>query len=685
MLALYEDLHWADPSTLELLSMVVDRVERLGVFAVMTFRPGFVAPWTGHAHVTSLTLSRLGQRQGARMVERLTGGRPVPPEVLEQILAKTDGVPLFVEELTRTVLDSGLLADAGDRYELSGPLPPLAIPATLHDSLMARLDRLAPVKEVAQIGAVIGREFSHELLAAVAPMSADQLGEALEELVGSGLVFRRGAPPEATYSFKHALVQDAAYSSLLKSRRRQLHGSIAQVLEEAFPETGATQPELLAHHFTEARQIERATAYWLKAGERSAARSANLEAIRHLERGLEALTSLPDGPERDRQELRFQIAIGTPLIAVRGYSAPQTGAAFSRARLLCERLSEAEPLVAALSGEFVYHFVRGNYPTMRQLTDEARQVSERLPDPVIRLAAHRLAGITAMHFGAFDEARSEFEAILRLYAAGRHRSQPVHYVHDPKVSALTYLALVLWLLGFPEQAQRSSAAAFRCAAELNQANLTAHVHNFAGAGLGELVGDVSTVRAHADAIIELADRHDLGYWRLNGLILRGWTLVQEGNTEAGIALMHQGAADRAAQGVGWYQARYLCMLAAAYAQVGRAEPGLRVIAEAKALAARNDEHMWESELDRNHGELLKVAGAPVPDIEACFARAVATTVQQGAKSLELRAATSLARLWAEQGERAAAHDLLAPVYRWFTEGFNTADLKDAKQLLDRLA
>jgi predicted ATPase len=629
-------------------------------------------------------MSRLGRRQGADLVARVTGDKPLPAEIVEQIVVRTDGVPLFVEELTKTVLESGLMRDAGDRYELSGPVPPLAIPATLHDSLMARLDRIAPVKEVAQIGAVIGRKFSHELLAAVAPMSADQLGDALEELVGSGLVFRRGTPPEATYSFKHALVQDAAYSSLLKSRRQQLHGSIAQVLEEGFPETAATQPELLAHHFTEARQIERATAYWLKAGERSAARSANLEAIRHLERGLEALTSLPEGPERDRQELRFQIAIGTPLIAVQGYSAPQTGAAFSRARFLCERLGEAEPLVAALSGEFVYHFVRGNYPTMRRLTDEARQVSERLPDPLIRLAAHRLAGITAMHFGAFDEARSEFEAILRLYEADRHRSQPVHYVHDPKVSALTYLAPVLWILGFPEQARRSSTAAFRCAAELNQANLTAHVHNFAGAGLGELLGEVSTVRAHADAIVGLADRHDLGYWRLNGLILRGWTMVQEGNTEAGIALMHQSAADRAAQGVGWYQARYLCMLAAAYAQAGRADPGLRVIAEAEALAARNDEHMWESELDRNHGELLKVAGAPVPDIEACFARALATTVQQGAKSVELRAATSLARLWTDQGRRAEAHDLLAPVYGWFTEGFDTADLKDAKVLLDEL-
>jgi class 3 adenylate cyclase/predicted ATPase len=685
VLALYEDVHWIDPSTLELLGLVIERVQRLPVLVLLTFRPEFQPPWTGQAHVTAVTMGRLGRRQGADLVARVTGDKPLPAAIIDQIVARTDGIPLFVEELTKTVLESGLLADAGDHYELSGPLPPLAIPTTLHDSLMARLDRLAPVKEIAQIGAAIGREFSHELLTAVAPMSASQLADALEQLVRSELVFRGGTPPEATYSFKHALVQDAAYQSLLKSRRQQLHGRIAHVLEERFPETAATQPELLAHHFAEARQIERAVDYWLKAGERAAARSANLEAIRHLTRGLEALETLPESPERDRQELMFQIAIGTPLIAVQGYSAPQTGAAFSRARVLCERLGEAEPLVAALSGEFVYHFVLGNYPLMRRLTDEARHVAERLPDPVIRLAGHRLAGITAMHFGAFAEARAEFEAILRLYEASRHRSQPVHYVHDPKVSALTYLALVFWLLGFPAQAQQSSVAAFGCAAELNQANLTAHVHNFAGAGLGELLGDAPRVRVHSDAMVELADRHDLRAWRLNGLILRGWTMVQEGAAEAGIELMCQNAADRAALRVRWYQARYLCMLAGAYAQVGRAEPGLRAIAEAKALAARNDEHMWEAELDRVEGDLLKVQGGSGPEIEACFARAVAVARRQGAKSLELRAASSMAGLWRDHGRRAEAHDLLAPIYGWFTEGLDTADLKDAKVLLDELA
>ena len=290
-----------------------------------------------------------------------------------------------------------------------------------------------------------------------------------------------------------------------------------------------------------------------------------------------------------------------------------------------------------------------------------------------------------MYFGAFAEARSEFNAILCLYDAGQHRSQPVNYVHDPKVSALTYLAPVLWISGFPEQARRSSVAAFRCAAELDQANLAAHVHNFAGAGLEELLDNVPSVRVHADAILELADQHNLDYWRLNGLILRGWAMVREGAGEAGIALMRQNTADRTALGVGWYQARYLCMLAVAYAQVGRVEPGLRVIAEAKNLVARNDEHMWEGELARIEGELLQLQGASVSGVEACLARAVATTRHQSAKSLELRAATSLARLWAGQGERAQAYDLLAPVYGWFTEGFDTADLKAAKALLDALA
>jgi predicted ATPase/class 3 adenylate cyclase len=681
LLMIYEDVHWIDPSSRELLDRVVERVTGLPMLLLITFRPEFQPAWAGRSHVTMLALTRLAWHQGAMLVERVAGGKALAADTVNEIVNRTDGVPLFAEELTKAVLEAGGLSDSAEGKSRAAP----ALPATLHASLLARLDRLGlGAKQLAQTGAAIGREFSHELLGAVARRTARDLQDELVRLVSSELVFQRGTPPNSVYTFKHALVQDAAYSTLLRSDRQLLHARIAEAVEQNFPERVAREPEVLAHHFTEARQIDRAVSYWLKAGERAVQRSANLEAIRHLTRGLKVLGTLPESPERDRQELAYQIALGTPLIAVHGYSAPQTGAAYSRARALCERLGEAEPLVATLSGEFVYYFVRGDYPMMRRLSDEARQVSERLPNPLIHLASHRLVGITAMHFGAFPKARSEFETILCQYDAGRHRSQPVHYVHDPKVSALTYLALILWILGFPEQARRASSAAFRCAAELDQANLTAHVHNFAGAGLDELLGDVRGVRTHAEAILELADRHNLGYWRVNGLILRGWTMVQQGSTEAGIALMCQSAADRAALGVSWYQARYLCMLAAAYAQVGRAGPGLSILAEAKDLAARNDEHMWEGELARIEGELLRIQGALTPEIEACFMRAMEITRAQGAKSLELRAALGLARLWCDQGQRSDARALLAPTFSWFTEGLETADLRAAKALLEEM-
>ena len=685
VLALYEDVHWIDPTTLELLGRVVDRVQRLRVLTVITFRPEFAPPWTGHGHVTTLSLSRLARRQGAAVVGRVTGGKRLPDEVLEQILAKTDGVPLFVEELTKTVLESGLLEDTGDCYELTGPLPPLAIPATLQDSLMARLDRLASVKEVAQMAACIGREFSHELLAAVASLGENALGDALAQLLTAELIFRRGAPLKVGYSFKHALVQDVAHESLLKSRRQQIHARIAAVLEERFPTVAETEPEMLAQHLTEAGLAGRAVGYWLRAGRSAAERSANLEAISHLSKGLEALNRLPACPERDRQELTLQTAIGTPLIAVHGYAAPQTGAAYSRARLLCERLGDTGALFATLSGEFTYHFVRGDYGMMRQLTEEARRTSERTADAALRLAAHRLSGLTALQVGAFVEARSEFETILRLYDPSRHRPPPVHFVHDPKISALPYLAVILWILGYPEQARCWSVAALQYAEVLNQANLTAHVRVYGGAGLAELLRDTAAVRGHADAIISLADQHRLHYFRLSGLILRGWVIAQEGATEEGLALMRQSAAERLALGVGWYQIRYLCMLAATHLQAGTAEEGLGVIAQAANLVARNNDHMWEAELRRLEGELRSAQGASPADVESCFEQALATARGQSAKSFELRASISLARLRRDQGKHAEARALLAPVYGWFTEGFDTRDLKEAKALLDELS
>ena len=356
VLLAYEDMHWSDPTTQELLGLTIERLQRLPVLLLITYRPEFSPPWPAQPHVSALALSRLGRREGAALVERVVRDKALPDEVAAQIVAKTDGVPLFVEELTKTVLELGLLKDAGDHYELAGPLPPLALPSTLHDSLLARLDRLAPVKEIAQIGAALGREFSHGLLAAVADRPEAELQAALDQLVAAELVYRRGTAPDVTYSFKHALVQDAAYGTLLKSRRQHLHARIAQVMEEQFPEIVETQPELLAQHYTGAGLTEQAIVYWEKAGERAIQRSANAEAIERLSKALELLATVPETPERIRQELALQTRLGPAVQAVKGFAAPDVEAVYNRARELCARVADCPQLLfSTLRGLWVFH------------------------------------------------------------------------------------------------------------------------------------------------------------------------------------------------------------------------------------------------------------------------------------------------------------------------------------------
>jgi predicted ATPase len=389
VLVVYEDIHWIDPTTLELLDLAIERLQRTRVLLLITFRPEFQPSWSRHPRVTTLSLARLGRRDGALMVDRVVGAKVLPPDVTVQIVAKTDGVPLFVEELTKTVLESGLIEDAGDHYELAGPLPPLAIPATLHEPLLARLDRLAPVREVAQIGAALGREFSYELLAAVAPLDEPRLSDSLDQLVSSELVFRHGTPPEATYRFKHALVQDAAYGTLLKSRPQQLHARIAKVLEGQFPETARTQPELLAHHSMQAGLMEQAVEYWTKAGQLSLARSAMLEAVAQLMRGLEVLRSLPEGPERNRRELDLQVALGRALTATKGWAAPEVGSAYARGRELCLQEAGAPQFTQVLSGLFAYNLHCGRAKVAHEIAEDMLRLAERQQDPAAQVAGHR--------------------------------------------------------------------------------------------------------------------------------------------------------------------------------------------------------------------------------------------------------------------------------------------------------
>jgi predicted ATPase/class 3 adenylate cyclase len=686
VLALYEDAHWIDPSTLELLGRVVERIRRLPVLVLITFRPEFQPPWTGQAHVTTLTLSRLGRRQGAAIVERLTGGKPLPGEILEQIVAKTDGVPLFVEELTKTVLESRLLTDAGDRYELSGPLPPLAIPTTLHDSLMARLDRLAPVKEVAQIGAVIGREFAHELLAAVAPMSASQLDDALEQLVNSELVFRRGAAPEATYSFKHALVQDAAYQSLLKSRRQQLHARIAEAIEDGFPDVGETQPEVLARHFTKAGLGERAVAYWCRAGELAARRSANLEAIAHLSKGLELVRTLPDTPEHLAQELALLLAIGGPSIATKGHPSQEVERTYSRALALCDQLGRSAELFPVLRGLWNHHLVRGELRRAHDLADRLVALAEQQQKPVHRALAHRARGTTLFYLGRFTDAVPALDEGIAIddgIAGWEDSAHLLLYTERAGIVCRLFSAWTLGFLGFPDRAWESVEAALALAQRLAHANSLAFALHFA-ALLHNFRREFAAAHRRAEAAIAVANEYGLSQWLANATLCRGFAMVGLGQQAEGIAQLRAGLAAWNGINAHLLEAQWLGVIAEAHLQAGQFDDARSALDRAAETAAATGESHYQAELCRLRGEILTKTGE---DAEAAswFLRAIDTARSQQAKSLELRAATSLARLWRDQGKQAEARDLLGPVYGWFTEGFDTADLKETKTLLNELA
>jgi class 3 adenylate cyclase/predicted ATPase len=684
VLSLYADLHWVDPSTRELLGLIVDRARRLPVLVIMTFRPDFVPPWTRRRHVTPIALGHLSQCQSIAMIERLTGGRALPPTVLDQILAKTEGVPLFVEELTKTVLASGLLKNGGDHHELAGPLPQLAIPTTLQDSLMARLDRVAGAKEVAQVAACIGREFAYPLLTAVSPLPDAKIQAALDRLVAAELVFSRGTPPESGYAFKHMLVRDAAHESLLKAQRQQLHGRIARMLEEGFPETVETEPELLAQHCTEAGLIEQAVEYWQRAGQQALARSATAEAVAQLDRGLELLAGLPDGPERRRRELGLQLVLGPALIAAKGFAAPETGRAYARACELCRELGDIPKLLPALYGQSVVHWQRAELAAAHEVARELLDLAEEQGEAAAEVVGHRILGTFLFQLGRLAESLAHSESALALYDPVRDRSSRFVYAIDSRVVCLLWLSQALLALGYPEQAQVRQGEALATARELAHPNTIAQAL-FCDWTLHQLLRDGRAAQAQAEALIALTTEQGLPLWLAAGVVVRGWALADGGRAEHGIAVIRQGLADYRATGAELFSPYFLALLADAYGRADQASAGLIFLADALGGVERTGVRWIEAELHRLRGELRLALPEPdQPEAEACFCRALAVAREQQAKLWELRAATSLARLWRDQSRRNEAHELLAPVYGWFTEGFDTTDLKEAKALLELL-
>ena len=683
VLMVFEDVHWIDPSSLDLLDLIVDRVATLRVLLIITFRPEFAAAWIGRSHVTLISLSRLPRQQRAEMIMRVTGGKALPQEIAEHIIDRTDGVPLFIEELTKAVIESGMLTDAGDHFDARGPVPRLAIPTSLQASLLARLDRLAPVREMAQIGAALGRSFSHELISAVAAMPQRQVDGGLAQLVGAELVFQRGTPPDAEYTFKHALVQDAAYSTLLRGRRRQIHARIATTLESQFPEIVATQPQLMAHHCTEAGFNEKAVSYRLKSGQQAVARSAMTEAVSQLQRGLELLANMPEESRPVQHELDLQIALGRALMATSGYSAPVVADTLVRARALAERFDRPDRLAPLLYFQWGFHMVRAEHELAVSLAEQMEKLGQTRKDQTTLLLGHYIHGASCYFRGEFATARALLELCDGLRDPAARAICAAIAVADPHAASLGHLALTLALLGHLDQGRARVDEALSEARRLDHPFTVAFVLSKVCA-VEAAAGLPHDARRHAEELEALSNEHGFPLWLGLGLLQQGRSLTTLGQAQDGLVVLARGLSVLRAAGAVVHTPLALCFLAEAHTKVGHLQEGQNCLVEAAQLIETTDERSSEAELHRLRGDLMNARGDHAA-AEQNYHRALAVAKRQSTKTLELRAATSLARLRRDQGKCTEAHDLLALVYGSFTEGFDTTVLRDAKALLDRLA
>lgn len=681
---LIEDVHWIDPTTREAVGQSLERIRDARVFVLITFRPEFVAPWAQMPHVTALTLNRLSRRQSAELIQNLASGRALPPEILEQVLAKTDGIPLFIEELTKSVLESGLLAERDGRFELAGPLAPLAIPATLQDSLMARLDRLSPVKEVAQVGAAIGREFGYGMIAAVAPMGENLLGEALSQLVGAELVYARGQPPDAVYQFKHALVQEAAYNSMLRARRQQLHVKIAAALERQFPDIVVRHPELLAHHFAAAGIDERAKEHWARAGRLAFERSSYAEAINHYEQALTLARKAPDSDARTREEAELLVNQAVSTNAHKGLGAIESGRIAEEAVKISAPLGDDPLHFRARWHDWVYNSLSGNLPVAAERADRLVAMANRIDSDDLRLQAHHARWTTAFLRGQVAVTCWDVEQGLALYDFERHRGHfAIYGAHDPGVCARATGACALWQAGLTERAAEVAKDAIRLGNESKQPFSQAVAYWYAGFH-AVMVGDADGARTHADACGEVAAMAGLQLPRALARFLHGWSIARAGEPGRGVEQMEGTFRDL----LNARQRAYLTFLgaeiAAAKHAMARGDEALAVIEEVEQIAAETHQRFYVSELQRLRAEVLRARDPRGPRIESAYRRAVATAREQGAKALELRAATGLARWLADSGRNADAVSALEPVHAALQASFPGRELDEAQQLLSAI-
>jgi predicted ATPase len=671
-----------DPTSRELLDLTVERVRTLPVLLVVTFRPEFQPTWSGEPHVTTLVLNRLDRHARSVLVEQIAGGKALPNEVVAQIVERTDGVPLFIEELTKSVLESGLLREEEGRYVLDGPLPPLAIPTSLHASLTARLDRLASVRHLAQMGAAFGRWFRYTSLRVVSGLPEEELQASLARLVASELVFQSGTPPDAVYTFKHALEQDAAYGSLLRTARQQLHRQIAEALETHSPELIDSQPEFFARHYSEAGVVEKSVFYWSKAARRSIARSAMAEAAAQFQKGLDQLMLLPDDFARHRQELELRSSLGIVLQSVKGYAAPETGRTLGRARELWEQLGFPSEFLSVAYAQSLYHEIRGELNLAHRLDKDLLRLSRARNDAAGLVLAHHSLGRNLMFSGRFALSRSHLEKALALCDSDPEHALARQAGVHPQVVSQAFLAIVLFCLGYPAQALERSTTAIAQAQGLGHPpSLAVSLTN--GARLLSLVGNDALLEEWAGQLATVATERGFVLWRATATMFRGWVRVNNGGMTEGIALLRSGSAAYRATGAEAWVPYQMALLAKACEIAGQMEEAVDLLDNAVQIVERTGERWLEAELYRHKGQLL-LRQRHSEAAEELYRKALSIAQEKEAKLWELRAALSLARLRRDQGCRAEARDLLAPIYSWFTEGFDTPDLKQAKTLFDEL-
>jgi class 3 adenylate cyclase/tetratricopeptide (TPR) repeat protein len=676
-LCIFEDVHWLDPSTLELLELIISRIGHARVLLIVSCRPEFRPTWIAHANITIHSLTRLSNTEVKTMIRDLLRGGSIPQELVDQIMEKADGVPLFIEELT-----SSTLSAPRNSFERTAQPMSLRVPETLSDALMERLDRVAPSRRVAQIAAVVGREFSYDLLSAATQIDEDDMQSALARLEQADIIYRVGISPFVRFAFKHVLLRDAIYDSLLRSKRQQIHADIAATLKRDFPELAENQPEVLAHHYQEAGNHQLAIRCWFESGQRALSRSANVEAIANFRKALQLLNALPETPERAKQEIDIQLALGISLIAVQGYAAAETREAFSRARTLCLRLGNVPEYFQALFGVWGYFWMRGNNHEALPMANEFMSRAQALSDPVLLMVAHRVMGSTLLTAGDFKSSANHFEETIRI-SAGRER-RPLYslYMVEPQAASLLLLSWDLWFLGYPDQSLSRVSEALALGQDLHHPYTVSFAHYMTSV-VHLLRGDPARALENAQKSFEMSQEQKFSLYVILSRISRGRAmsdLSQHAEARAEIAL---GIDEARQNGVGFMLPMMNSWLAEAHARIGENERALAIVERTLTDIGEVSGRSWEAELHRQRAHiLLALNPSNIEEAESHLKKSIDVSRDQNAKSLELRAATSLAELWRTRGRPDEARALLEPVWRWFEEGAETADLKRARAVLN---